>query len=87
MKRDDDLYELGIVVEHNMHPFQKGRGSAIFLHVWRRADQPTAGCTAMSRADMLRLLQWLDPSGKPFLLQLPGEVPLPPLFRPTSAGP
>jgi L,D-peptidoglycan transpeptidase YkuD (ErfK/YbiS/YcfS/YnhG family) len=74
MKRDDDLYELGIVVEHNMHPVHNGKGSAIFVHVWRGPDKPTAGCTTMSSLDMQRLLRWLDPSQKPLLLQLPGEV-------------
>ncbi len=84
MRRNDDLYELGLVVRHNMHPARTGKGSAIFLHVWRGADQPTAGCTAMSGSDMLKLLHWLDPEGKPLLLQLPAEVPLPPSFQQTS---
>lgn len=73
MRRDDDLYKLGIIVEHNMDPVQKGRGSAIFLHIWRGPDQPTAGCTAMSRENLQKVLRWLDPSKRPLLFQLPEE--------------
>ncbi|UCE17694.1 MAG: L,D-transpeptidase family protein [Gemmatimonadota bacterium] len=74
MRRDDDLYELGIVVKHNMDPVEKGRGSAIFFHVWRGPDQPTAGCTAMSKEHLLTLLRWLDPSKYPLLVQVPENV-------------
>ncbi|HTW21895.1 MAG TPA: L,D-transpeptidase family protein [Mycobacteriales bacterium] len=36
-----------------------GRGSAIFLHVTHHS--PTAGCVALPRPRLLRLLRWLDP--------------------------
>ena len=74
MKRNDDLYEFGVVVRHNMDPVVKGKGSAIFLHVWRDSDQPTAGCTAMSKENMLSVIRWLDPAKNPILIQLPEEV-------------
>jgi len=71
MRRDDALYELGMVVNHNMDPAVPGRGSAIFLHVWRGPNSPTSGCTSMARADLLRVLQWLRPQGRPVLVQVP----------------
>ena len=75
MKRTDDLYELGIVVRYNTDPVVAGRGSAIFLHVWRGPDRPTAGCTAMSREHLLGVVTWLDPSQAPLLVQVPeGEL-------------
>jgi len=70
MRRDDDLYELGMIVEHNGDG-APGAGSAIFLHVWRGPGSPTSGCTAMSRGDLLELLRWLDPSAFPVLIQAP----------------
>lgn len=73
MKRLDRLYELGIVVQQNDHPVVKGRGSAIFLHVWRNPGVPTIGCTAMSRDDLLTLLRWLDPNQEPLLVQSPAS--------------
>ena len=71
MRRDDDLYEYGVIVNHNMSPVVAGAGSAIFMHVWRSNDSPTAGCTAMSRTNMMRVIEWLDLSDNPILMQLP----------------
>jgi L,D-peptidoglycan transpeptidase YkuD (ErfK/YbiS/YcfS/YnhG family) len=78
MRRDDELYRLGVVVEHNASPRPiPGRGSCIFLHVWRGPDAGTAGCTALSAADVESLLGWLDPAARPLLLQLPAEAATP----------
>ena len=71
MKRPDHLYELGAVVEHNAAPVVKGRGSAIFLHVWRARGAPTAGCTAMAKEDLAAVIRWLDPAKNPCLIQAP----------------
>lgn len=71
MRREDNLYALGVVVRHNMHPVRPGAGSAIFLHVWSGPDSTTAGCTAMERDHLLTLLTWLDPAKSPVLVQAP----------------
>jgi len=71
MRRPDDQYRLGIVVDHNTNPAIPGSGSCIFIHIWKGSDVGTAGCTAMSQENMERLLSWLDPSANPVLIQLP----------------
>ena len=38
---------------------QRGKGSAIFLHVARPGYQPTEGCIALKRRDLIRLLPYL----------------------------
>jgi L,D-peptidoglycan transpeptidase YkuD (ErfK/YbiS/YcfS/YnhG family) len=68
MRRDDDLYKLGIVVEYNTNPVVKGQGSAIFFHLWSGKGMPTAGCIALSEDDLGRLVQWLDPMAKPLVV-------------------
>ena len=73
MRRDDVLYQWGVVVEHNPAAIP-GAGSCIFLHIWRNSAAPTAGCTAMAESDLVRLLRWLDPAQHPILVQMPGEV-------------
>jgi D-alanyl-D-alanine dipeptidase len=70
MRRDDDLYKWGVVVNHNM-PAHPAAGSCIFLHVWRNSATGTAGCTAMSEQDLLRVIGWLDPDRNPLLVQMP----------------
>ena len=57
--RDDVLYDLIIEIDHNTRPRVAGRGSAVFLHVARPGYGPTAGCVAMRRQDLQRLLSRL----------------------------
>jgi D-alanyl-D-alanine dipeptidase len=64
-------YELGVFVAYNSYPVVKGSGSCIFLHVWKDSSTPTAGCTAMGRIDMERIVSWLEPGLNPYLVQLP----------------
>jgi len=71
MRRSDDLYRWGIVVDHNSDPPQPGAGSCIFLHIWRGPGQGTVGCTAMPQARIESLLEWLDPAKQPLLVQMP----------------
>ena len=65
MKRSDDLYKYGIVVEYNTVATVPGAGSAIFFHLWRSPLAATAGCIATAEPDMLRILAWLDPAEHP----------------------
>ena len=55
MRRDDALYDLVFVLDHNFTRRCKGRGSAIFFHLARPGLTPTAGCVAISAADMRKL--------------------------------
>jgi L,D-peptidoglycan transpeptidase YkuD (ErfK/YbiS/YcfS/YnhG family) len=68
MKRDDNLYKYGIVVEYNMNPVIKGHGSAIFFHLWRGNEKPTEGCVALSEEDLVTILRWLNPASRPLVV-------------------
>lgn len=56
MCRDDRLYDVVLVLDWNLAPRVRGRGSAIFLHVARDDYRPTAGCVAVSPRAMRLLL-------------------------------
>lgn len=74
MRRKDELYRFGIVVGYNMQPVQAGKGSCIFMHLSAGTPQNpkgTAGCTSMLREEILQLLNWLNASNKPMLIQMP----------------
>ncbi|MBN1364859.1 MAG: L,D-transpeptidase family protein [Syntrophaceae bacterium] len=68
MKREDNLYKFGVVIEYNTSPVIKGKGSAIFLHIWKGKDTPTAGCVAVSEENILKILEWLDPAKSPVII-------------------
>jgi L,D-peptidoglycan transpeptidase YkuD (ErfK/YbiS/YcfS/YnhG family) len=57
--RADGLYDVLVVLDCNTCPRLRGRGSAIFLHVARSDYAPTAGCIALARAHLLRVLERL----------------------------
>ncbi|HYE45857.1 MAG TPA: L,D-transpeptidase family protein [Caulobacter sp.] len=59
--RDDDLYDLVLVLGHNDDPVVPGMGSAIFLHLTRPDRRPTEGCVALDRPDLLELLARAKP--------------------------
>ncbi len=50
--REDAIYDLLAVLGYNDDPVQRGRGSAIFLHVARVDERPTRGCLALNLADL-----------------------------------
>jgi L,D-peptidoglycan transpeptidase YkuD (ErfK/YbiS/YcfS/YnhG family) len=61
MARADELYDTVMVLDWNVTRRALYRGSAIFLHLARPGYTPTAGCVAVTAADMRRLLMFLAP--------------------------
>ena len=57
LRRADPLYDLILITNWNWPYAVAGRGSAIFVHAWRRPGYPTAGCVGFARADLL----WIAP--------------------------
>lgn len=57
LRRPDPMYDLILITDWNWPDAIPGRGSAIFVHAWRRPGAPTAGCIALSRRD----LRWIAP--------------------------
>ena len=71
MLMKSDAYKFGIFVDYNVNPATAQAGSCIFMHIWSGSNSPTAGCTAMKEADILKLINFLDKSKKPILVQAP----------------
>ncbi len=60
MWRADHVYDVVLVLDFNIRPRMRGGGSAIFFHLAQADFRPTAGCLAVGRADMLKLLPRLS---------------------------
>jgi L,D-peptidoglycan transpeptidase YkuD (ErfK/YbiS/YcfS/YnhG family) len=58
LTREDQLYDLIIVLGYNDVPRVRGRGSAIFVHLSREGYTPTAGCIGLARHDLMMLLAY-----------------------------
>ncbi len=59
--REDELYDVIVVLGHNDDPVVPGAGSAIFLHCAKPGYPPTEGCIALQRDDLLNVLATAQP--------------------------
>ena len=55
--RDDNAYDLLIVLSHNLRPTIKNKGSAIFIHCSFLDNRKTSGCIALQKKDLMFLLK------------------------------
>ncbi|MCY3997296.1 MAG: L,D-transpeptidase family protein [Rhodobacter sp.] len=55
LRRPDPLYDIVLLTDWNWPDAVAGRGSAIFLHQWRRPRHPTEGCVAVQREHLIRI--------------------------------
>lgn len=58
--RDDELYDIVVVLGYNDEQIIPGNGSAIFMHIARPDYSPTDGCIALSRKDLLTILSSIE---------------------------
>lgn len=61
LRRADPMYDLVILTDWNWPAAQSGKGSAIFIHQYRRPGFPTAGCIGLSRSNLYTIAQRITP--------------------------
>jgi L,D-peptidoglycan transpeptidase YkuD (ErfK/YbiS/YcfS/YnhG family) len=54
--RKDNIYDVVCVINYNINPTLKEKGSAIFLHIARNKYQKTNGCIAVKKTHLIKLL-------------------------------
>ena len=62
--RQDDLYDIVCVTNHNQNPIIPGAGSAIFIHIASPEYSATEGCVALNQKDLATILLTLTESTK-----------------------
>ena len=62
---DIQNYKYGFVINFNMSPIVKEKGSAIFFHI---SSSPTAGCVGTAEDMVLKYLEVLDKNKNPYIL-------------------
>ena len=61
--RNDNKYDIIVVIEYNLKRPVPFKGSAIFLHVTKNY-KGTAGCITLNKKDLLILLKLIDKKTK-----------------------
>ena len=62
--RKENIYDIILVLNYNMNPVKKNRGSAIFIHVSKNNYKKTEGCVAIKKVNLIKLLKKIRPSTK-----------------------
>ncbi len=62
--RADNIYDIILVLNYNMNPIRKNKGSAIFIHVAKSKFSPTKGCVALEKKELRKLLKILKKNSK-----------------------
>ena len=61
--RNDNAYDILIVIEYNINKTKPFKGSAIFIHLTKNYS-PTEGCIALKKNDLLILLKIINKKSK-----------------------
>jgi len=56
----ENIYDIIVVIDYNLNPVKKKKGSAIFLHIAKKNYSPTLGCVAISKNDMMYLISIIN---------------------------
>ena len=62
--RKDNVYDLLVVLNYNMNPIIKNKGSAIFIHVARQNYKKTSGCVAIKKVHLIKLIKTIKKNTK-----------------------
>ena len=55
--KKENIYDIILVLNYNMNPVVKNKGSAIFIHVARRNYSKTEGCVALKKIHLLKIIK------------------------------
>ncbi|GGE49458.1 hypothetical protein GCM10011367_25410 [Marinicauda pacifica] len=64
LQRQDELYDIVVILGHNDDPPVPGLGSAIFLHCAKPGYPPTLGCVALAKEDLIDVLGKVSPGDR-----------------------
>ena len=55
--KKENIYDIILVLNYNMSPIVKNKGSAIFIHLTRRNYKKTKGCIALKKIDLIKIIK------------------------------
>ena len=55
--KKENTYDIILVLNYNMNPIKKNKGSAIFIHVVKKNYRKTKGCIAIGKAQLLKIIK------------------------------
>ena len=62
-----NIYDLILVINYNMSPTIKNKGSAIFLHIANKKFSATKGCIAIKKKSLIKILPFITRKTRIFI--------------------
>ena len=62
--KKENIYDIILVLNYNMSPIKKNKGSAIFIHVAKNNFKKTEGCVAIKKLNLVKLIRKINPNTK-----------------------
>ena len=62
--RKDNIYDIILVLNYNMSPVKKNKGSAIFIHIAKKDFKKTEGCVAIRKPSLIKLVKEMNSNTK-----------------------
>ena len=60
--KNENIYDIVLVLNYNMDPIKKNKGSAIFIHVAKNNFKSTEGCVAIKKLNLIKLIKEISPN-------------------------
>ena len=57
--KKENIYDVILVLNFNMYPIIKNKGSAIFIHIAKKNYKKTEGCVAIKKIQLLKIIKEL----------------------------
>jgi L,D-peptidoglycan transpeptidase YkuD (ErfK/YbiS/YcfS/YnhG family) len=62
--KKENTYDIILVLDYNMRPIKKNKGSAIFIHIAKNNFKRTKGCIAIKKKPLLKMIKEIKPNTK-----------------------
>tara|TARA_X000001036_G_C20277182_1_gene642843 strand:- start:114 stop:614 length:501 start_codon:yes stop_codon:yes gene_type:complete len=62
--KKENIYDIILVLNYNMNPIIKNKGSAIFIHIAKKNYKKTEGCIAIKKVHLLKIIKELSRNTK-----------------------
>ena len=62
--KKENVYDIILVLNFNMNPVKKNKGSAIFIHVAKKNYKKTEGCIAVKKHQLLKIIKEVNSKTK-----------------------
>tara|TARA_B110000438_G_C15348359_1_gene450995 strand:- start:3 stop:494 length:492 start_codon:yes stop_codon:yes gene_type:complete len=58
--KTNNIYDIILILDFNINPVRKNKGSAIFIHVAQKKYNKTQGCVAVSKRDLKKIVEEIN---------------------------